>query len=337
MAGIPTTVTDAGRTKIISNGLLANARKVAFGTGYDSTPADATGVATPYSPAKVLDIMAGHQSGAEVQVVFQQGETPSGADYSPTELAILDADDATIAYAGVSTGSLFTKSTAPHLWTFIGELMNLPPGATINFTSTVGYLVATTEVRGVGELAEDSEVATPPTDYPRLLSTDNLDALHLRYYPVTAAAFDATKRDLDNYVTPGNFLINHTGSDDWQNLPDDVEDDEALYLEVRRYGTSDSYTWQSVITQDSAGVGKRFERIAYASGGSRTWGGWIEIEATPDGTTTVKGKLEVATPAEVVGEGGSQVVPSSAIRVYDNGSVPSNWPAGVALIFERES
>lgn len=177
MAGFPTTVTNAGRAKIISNGLLANARKIAFGTGHDPTPADATGLVTPYSPEKVFDIIAGHQNGAQIQVVFQEGETLPGADYSPTEMAILDDADAVISYGSVSTGSLFTKGTAPHQWTYIGELLNLPDGATINFTTTVGYFVATTEVRGVGELAEDAEVATPPTDYPRLLTTDNIDAI----------------------------------------------------------------------------------------------------------------------------------------------------------------
>ena len=155
---ITTTVTNVGRAKIISNGLLANARKIAFGTGYDSTPADATGLVTPYSPVKEFDIVAGHQNGAHIQVVFQEGETAPGANYSPTELVILDDADAVIAYAGVSTGSLFTKGTAPHMWTYIGELVNLPAGATINFTATVGYFVATETVKGVVELATSAEV-----------------------------------------------------------------------------------------------------------------------------------------------------------------------------------
>ena len=57
----------------------------------------------------------------------------------------------------------------------------------------------------------------------------------------------------------------------------------------------------------------------------------------PDASTTVKGKVELATAAEVAGAGGDMVIPSSAIRIYDNGSVPANVPAGIALVFERES
>ena len=197
---ITTTVTNAGRAKIINNGLLANARKIAFGTGYDSTPADATGLATPYSPEKKLDIVAGHQNGAQIQVVFQEGETPAGQDYSPTELVILDADDAVIAYAGVSTGALFTKGAAPHMWTYIGELVNLPANATINFTVSVGYFVATTEVRGVVELATDAEVATPPADYPRVLTTDNVDALQIK---IVAAQITSGTAPNGSYVDSG--------------------------------------------------------------------------------------------------------------------------------------
>ena len=57
----------------------------------------------------------------------------------------------------------------------------------------------------------------------------------------------------------------------------------------------------------------------------------------PDATTTQGGKVELATSAEVAGAGGDQVVTASHFRVYDNGSVPANIPAGVAFVYERES
>ena len=176
MAAIPVTITNAGRAKIIANGLSGTIAKVVAGTGYDSTPADAASVVTPYSPVKEYPIVAGTQSDAMLQVVWQEGETAAGADYSPTELAFLDNDGLCIGYSGVSTGSLFTKGTAPHQWTFLGTLLNLPAGATINFTASVGYFVATTVIKGVVELATDAEVATPPGN-ARALSTDNMDAI----------------------------------------------------------------------------------------------------------------------------------------------------------------
>ena len=47
--------------------------------------------------------------------------------------------------------------------------------------------------------------------------------------------------------------------------------------------------------------------------------------------------MELATAAEVAGAGGDQVVTARHFRVYDNGSVPANIPAGVAFVYERES
>ena len=61
------------------------------------------------------------------------------------------------------------------------------------------------------------------------------------------------------------------------------------------------------------------------------------LNKIPLGTTAAAGKVQLATPAEVGGVGGDQVVASSHIRIYDNGSVPANIPAGVALVFEREA
>ena len=49
------------------------------------------------------------------------------------------------------------------------------------------------------------------------------------------------------------------------------------------------------------------------------------------------GMMELSTAAEIAGAGGDTAVTSNQIQIYDNGSVPANIPAGVALVFERES
>ena len=56
----------------------------------------------------------------------------------------------------------------------------------------------------------------------------------------------------------------------------------------------------------------------------------------PLATEVVPGLVRLATPAEIAGAGGDQVIPSSAIRIYDNGAVPDTIPAGTALVGERE-
>ena len=47
--------------------------------------------------------------------------------------------------------------------------------------------------------------------------------------------------------------------------------------------------------------------------------------------------MGLSTAAEIAGAGGDTAVTSNQIQIYDNGSVPANIPAGVALVFERES
>lgn len=178
-AAIPVTVTDTGRAKILASpaneSLVA---EVVFGAGRQPDFAKAAGVAAPVAPPVSLRPAALTQIEDLLQFVVQQGET---VPYDVTELAVLDGDGVAVLYTASAAGTtLFRKSAAPSSWTFVGRLLNLPPGANVRFDVDIGYFVADRKIHGVVRLAslnaagpsQDVTAVTPDILW-RLLSMTN--------------------------------------------------------------------------------------------------------------------------------------------------------------------
>ena len=154
---IPSTVTTVGRGKILASGMNeAAVAEIVFGSGRNATPATATGVTTPLVPPVSLAPSAFRQTEDVIQATVQQGRTATV--YMATEMAILDSTGDCLVYVAAAAGeTLFTKSEQPAVWTFIGQLLNLPAGGTLTFTVDVGYFVADENTHGTVVLAGDAD------------------------------------------------------------------------------------------------------------------------------------------------------------------------------------
>ena len=90
----------------------------------------------------------------------------------------------------------------------------------------------------------------------------------------------ATDRDLDNYTTPGNFLLDHPSNLSWQNLPSGVSVDTPIFLEVRQYGGGDKFLTQTLVVRpSSAGDALLYWRSSRALSNSRGWSDWQALDA----------------------------------------------------------